>query len=140
MSLSCLLYIANLLVILSFLLHLCTVSRTADHVTSDTVSSVAGEFYSPPDTWTLSCPVPSLVAWRGVCGNEGDENLMSEAKIIHCTKGLEPLLCADANPFRFSDSDFLADLDGFQGEPVGPSGPSRIWQFLAFFLKKSGVN
>lgn len=53
MSLSRLLYIANLLVILSFLLHLRPVSRTGDHVTRVAVSCVAGQFYYQPDTWTL---------------------------------------------------------------------------------------
>lgn len=64
MSLSRLLYIAHLLVILSFLLHVCPVSRTADHVTRDAVSSVAGEFYCQHDTWTLSCPGPEAGCHR----------------------------------------------------------------------------
>lgn len=49
---------------------------------------------------------------------------MSEAKIIHSTKGWKSLFWADANPLTFSDSAFLAVLDG----PVGPAGPSRTWQ------------
>lgn len=80
MSLSRLLYIANLLVILSFFLHLCPVSRTADHVTCDAVGSAAGEFYCLPDTWTLSCPGPDASCHR-IAGHmwggarEGDEEV-----------------------------------------------------------------
>lgn len=68
MSLSRLLYIANLLVILSFLLHLRPVSRTGDHVTRVAVSCVAGQFYYQPDTWTRPCPGPDAGCSQRIAG------------------------------------------------------------------------
>lgn len=85
----------------------------------------------------VACGEAREAGSRRSSGGDGEgENLMSEAKIIRSTKGWKSLFWAEVNPLTFSNSAFLAVLDGFLAGPVWPAGPSRQW--FSFLGERAG--
>lgn len=101
MSLSCLLYIANLFLILCFLLHIW------DSFPCDMCDSQlrCGEFYfSLTIMPQLDSVGLSADGWLG--GGLLTERIWWAGKDIHSTKALKSLFWVDANPLTFNNSSF----------------------------------